>query len=357
MNIIFISNQVIRKGIIKIKDELSNPIIFDANAQNFNVISSGELFVIDKETNEIKYQNDSEIFDPPYLLYMDKTKNYFLLANGDHYKINLNEQNEVISLSRNTSLEIDFYYIGYIIQKDSSDNDEEIDDVIVYGKNGREIYLYYIYENRPYTINYVSQENIEDKYLSCKLIDKDIFICSFHTYGFFRIIILICNRDTKICDEGFYLSYSSSEYSNGFLFDTLDNNVKVLCSKKGGVITIACSYITIELTDNYNIIKNEQLFDLSYDYFITSCLTENCNFIYFFSEYLLCCSCLNHIACTRFKLDFEIINYFVLSIGGRLSKVTFFKNENYISFYFINTNDIIYKKIFIHLFVKILLKE
>ena len=161
INIIFISNQGISKGIIKIKDGLTNPIIFDANAQNFNVISSGELFVIDKETNEIKYQNDSEIFDPPYLLYMDKTKNYFLLANGDHYKINLNEQNEVISLSRNTSLEIDFYYIGYIIQKDSSDNDEEIDDVIVYGKNGREIYLYYIYENRPYRVNYDSQENIE----------------------------------------------------------------------------------------------------------------------------------------------------------------------------------------------------
>lgn len=33
MNIIFISNQVIRKGIIKIKDGLTNPIIFDANAQ------------------------------------------------------------------------------------------------------------------------------------------------------------------------------------------------------------------------------------------------------------------------------------------------------------------------------------
>ena len=88
INIIFISNQGISKGIIKIKDGLTNPIIFDANAQNFNVISSGELFVIDKKTNEIKYQDDSEIFGPPYLLYMDKTKNYFLLANGDHYKIN-----------------------------------------------------------------------------------------------------------------------------------------------------------------------------------------------------------------------------------------------------------------------------
>ena len=49
INIIFISNQGINKGIIKIKDGLTNPIIFDANAQNFNVISSGELFVIDKK--------------------------------------------------------------------------------------------------------------------------------------------------------------------------------------------------------------------------------------------------------------------------------------------------------------------
>ena len=308
INIIFISNQIIRKGIIIIKDGLTNPIIFDANAQNFNVISSGELFVIDKKTNEIKYQDDSEIFGPPYLLYMDKTKNYFLLANGNHYKINLNEQNEVISLSRYASLENIFDYLGYIIQKYSTDNDEEIDDVIVYGKNGSEIYIYYIDENRVYIANYVFPENIENNYLSCKLIDKDIFICSFHTYNSFRISIFICNRDSKICDERIYLSYSPSEYFNGFLFDTLDTNVKVLCSNKADVIRIACTYITVEPTNNYNIIRNEQLFDLSPDYFIKSCLTENCNFIYFFSEYLLCCSCINYIVCTRFKLDFEIIN-------------------------------------------------
>lgn len=66
---------------------------------------------------------------------------------------------------------------------------------------------------------------------------------------------------------------------------------------------------------------------------------ENCDFIEFLSEYLFCCACRDHVICTRFDHNFNIINHFKLSNEGENSDLTILNNINYISIIFNNGYD------------------
>jgi len=146
----FLSNQTIVKGINKIIDNICLPIIFDANKDNFNLIASSYFFIINKETKKINNQGDFAAYLPPMLLYIDKSKNYFFLTEGLRYKILLNEDKEIYSLEDENSLGISFYYVGYFLEEkylEGSLNNNEINEVIIYGVIENEIKFYFTSKN------------------------------------------------------------------------------------------------------------------------------------------------------------------------------------------------------------------
>ena len=156
-----------------------------------------------------------------------------------------------------------------------------------------------------------------------------------------------CDRDINKCNENNYLNdYFFSGYYNGFLNDTLIKNKKFLCFKEN-TDKIQCTTVRIiKMDDDYQIVLNYPFFNLSPEYNEFSCETENCNFIEFLSEYLFCCACHDHVICTRFAHNFNIINDFKLSNEGENSDLTILNNINYISIIFNNGYGEIYKSIY-----------
>ena len=74
------SIQNISFGITKIINNSHFAFIRDANEKYINILSTNKIYIVNKENNLIKYQKDIDGFISPFLLYMDKSKNYFLLT-------------------------------------------------------------------------------------------------------------------------------------------------------------------------------------------------------------------------------------------------------------------------------------
>ena len=96
LEIIF--NQDITKGIIKIIDKVELPIIFNANSEYLNIISSSKLNVVSKENNIIKYQKNISSYIEPYLFYIENSNIYYLITKGSRYKVLLDNNNEISDL-------------------------------------------------------------------------------------------------------------------------------------------------------------------------------------------------------------------------------------------------------------------
>ena len=146
----FLSNQTIVKGINKIIDNICLSIIFDANKDNFNIIVPSYFFIINKETKKANTQGDFVGYLPPKLLYIDKSNHYFLLTEGSRYKILSNEDKEICSFVNEDSLGIRFYYVGYFLEEkylEGSLNNNEINEVIIYGVIENEIKFYFTSKN------------------------------------------------------------------------------------------------------------------------------------------------------------------------------------------------------------------
>ena len=119
----FSSCQYITKGITQIINNAELPIIFNANEKSLNIITSGYIYVINKEDNSIKYQSQIHLYLPPFLLYLFSPQNYFLLTEVSQYRISLNSDNEIIGLNYEESLPTIFFdYYGYILQNESDSN-------------------------------------------------------------------------------------------------------------------------------------------------------------------------------------------------------------------------------------------
>ena len=98
INLSILYKQDITKGITKIINNVELPVIFNANENCFNIISSGNIYVVNKGNKSIKYQKSIILYSPPFLLYIDKLKNYYLLTDNLRYKVLLNENNEIVDL-------------------------------------------------------------------------------------------------------------------------------------------------------------------------------------------------------------------------------------------------------------------
>ena len=75
----FSSCQYITKGITQIINNAELPIIFNANEESLNIITSGYIYVVNKEDNSIKYQSQIHLYLPPFLLYLFSSTELFFI--------------------------------------------------------------------------------------------------------------------------------------------------------------------------------------------------------------------------------------------------------------------------------------
>ena len=65
---------------------------------------------------------------------------------------------------------------------------------------------------------------------------------------------------------------------------------------------------------------------------------NNCKLTEFNSEYLFCCGDMNYIKCFRIDNDFNLIKQFNILLEGEISYLNIQNNNNYLIFYYMNTN-------------------
>ena len=344
MNFPISSIQDISKGIYKIKENVQLPAIFDANSDYINIITKNHIYVVNKENNSIKFQKDIQEYTSPFLLYMDKSKNYFLLTENLRYKISLNAENEILNLENNDPLSsMGISYQEYFLKKGSS-NEIEIIDSIIYGLNNTSILFYSTSENEIHFFKITFSININDIKLTCKITVENYYICIFISNTNFYIGLFNCDNDE--CVIKFEDNEIMSEYIDVLLYDTLEANLKIFCSKSEGSNYILLQKLIIESNANNEYTISPKDLTLSTQYDSNSCNIKYCKFIEFLTEYLFCCSCTDYIKCTRFTLDFIEVNHFILNIEGENSFLSIINNVNYFSILFLNGNSLYKKNIY-----------
>ena len=171
------------------------------------------------------------------------------------------------------------------------------------------------------------------------MFEEDKFICAFNstdTSQFLRICIFFCTFINGCkCNETFCEDYTYDNgkiFSDGIIYDTSNTTIKVISAKYISENLLSWTNIFIDPFSN-SFTWNEKYFDLPTDYNFLSCDTKDCDFNQFYSEYLLCCACLNYIICTRLSNNFQIINYFKLMINGENLNVKIIDNGKYVSIF------------------------
>ena len=91
INLSILSKQDITKGITQIINNVECPVFFNANDDCLNIISSGNIYVVNKDDNSIKHQKNITRYLSGFLLYIDKLNNYYFLIERIRYKVLLNE--------------------------------------------------------------------------------------------------------------------------------------------------------------------------------------------------------------------------------------------------------------------------
>ena len=173
--------------------DVNYPIIFNANEQYYNILTQGQCYTINKETDEIESQNDIKEYVPPFLLIPNGRNHYFFYSEYEIYRIDFGENNEIEDFYQIITLTSDIVYYGYIIDKNSSENYR---DCILYGKNSTDMVFENTSEENTYEVDYNLRGNLGD-YLSCKQSGKNKYICAYNVDSYFKISIFYCDTIIK----------------------------------------------------------------------------------------------------------------------------------------------------------------
>ena len=350
---IYASNeQLIENPKIILPDD-KNPIVFNGNEQYYHIITTEEIYIIEKFTGNIKLKNNSISYSSSYFLCEDESNNHFFYSNKDYYKINLDSNYESIYLNKMFSISSTAKFAGCFKHYQYNKNNElniGKGEIIIYGKIGNYgIYLYFINKKNGNNINYNNNNNIEEK-ITCKLIYKLMYICGFYSENKIHLVLMTLSK----YNSGIYLSkedrfielLNTENTDNLIIFDTKNFDNKILCYKKKENNRNECFIFYFYFTDNskekYDSLKRPQL-DIEFDFPFNE---KNCDFTWFYSEYLFCCSGENIISCYRLNDSFHVVNQFDLNITGQNSNLQIINNTDYASLFYINGNSNFDKKLF-----------
>ena len=339
------NQQILNNPLNILYPELRNPIIFNSLNTSYNIITSGTIFVFDRETSQFKFSLISNDFtySSPYFICIDESNNYFLYANKNYYQVVLNTALEIENLDYIKTIDSTVKFCGYIKQFEfdkgnnfldfRSDMDEN--EIIIYGKKEKKIYFYYVNKNKGFEGN-INIDKLGEQ-MSCKLVDSVRYICAYNSGEKVKVSIFILTK------AGNYeiLKEFKTEDDNNFnkndnilLFDTKNNEQKILCSRNMINNKTICSKLQINLYTN-NIEFNSIAIDFEIPFNI-----KNCDLTWFSSEFLFCCMNSSIISCNRLNDDnYEIINNFKINLYGENSFLYLINNTNYVSIFYKSDNN------------------
>ena len=178
--------------------------------------------------------------------------------------------------------------------------------------------------------------------LSCELIEDNnyYFLCIINLEHKLEMKIINCTKNKCVISAN---KDDLSNYYDGIIYNTLEMNVKFFCAKVNEQTKIDCS--KIETEHNSGIVVNS-FHSLSSKYTPNNYDINNCNFIYFLSGYLFCCSCKDYIICNKFTYKFDKETEFTITFDGENSFLTLINNIDYLSILFLNRNNMYRKNIY-----------
>ena len=293
---VFLTHENVIENPKLIISDFQEPTLFIGNSENYSIITLGRIYTFEKLKGNITSMTDVNSYSSPYYLCIDESNNYFLYANKDYYKININSNFQIININKaptNSEINSCDEISGCITQPECHKDGINIEknEIIFYGKKEGYLYFYYIKQNWGNDAN--SLGSFKEK-LACKFIYDLNYLCAYiKNNDKIEISLIILKKSSQTQDIVGRYSYdlNNLQFDNLFLFDTKINQNKLLCSKKKDGTEIIC----------YKIEFNNNQFsssDLNIKFDVVS--KENvCDLTWFYYEYLLCCGGENIISCYR----------------------------------------------------------
>ena len=215
-------------------------------------------------------------------------------------------------------------------------------EIIFYGKEGENIYFYYKFKKKLYNVNFGEI----DENISCKLLKEAIYVCAFSKLGQVKLKFLVLVYLENTNSENLALRDMEtvdiddlSNHDSAILYDTSDSNYKIICARDKHTNIIKCISIEFEVTYSNTIPSltcNLNKYEIN-DYQATYLFNEdNCNFIEYNSEFLICCKKSDGIICDRRDKHFFLINRFNLELQGIITNLTLESDENTIKLTYSN---------------------
>ena len=326
------------------------------------------LYMILFSIFNIRAQDNNNLIklnNKPFPIFLSSLKNethYFILTSGESLCIEIKTGNIVRIPNSNTYENFCFFYLDLsnsaykycgldkfhridccppeFIHGNIFPNGQPIligsmkdsNDIILYGYLYTSIYFFYKEKGKTPNVS-VSLKSLR----SCKiLINTSRYICIGNEDNRNNLILYIIKylNDNYLYKEK-YNSSLFAGYLDGYLYDTLDLNNKILCAKKIDGIEVNCWLCNVSLSDlSYTFTELSEISFETYVYKEKNCYLEIIN-----STFLFCCGGINRLACFEIDTNFNLINKTDLNIYGNVSNVTIINHENNISIIFMNTID------------------
>ena len=317
------NSQIIIEPIILIESQ--NPFVLSSFDNYYYVITSGKSLQIEKETGNI-INSESNNIPSSFINIVTNSNDNFVYYSGKYYEINYNPFISFNDISMKPQAKYAMYKdiviknVGSIALND---------DFVIYGYS--EKLLIFSSKSRDNFFTYSFTENFDEP-LSCKFIKDQDFICAMNINS---KLILDCFKYNSLLDKyGRQKSLNFNSISIFGLYDTGENNIKLLCKKSG--ITIQCNFLLISFEDN------KSKFDLLEEENIKFTMKEtwsekNCYFSVFKLENLFCCGITDNIVCFSINsFTHRLIKEFKISVEGINSFLTIKNNNGIITLFFMN---------------------
>ena len=325
-------------------------IIFKTQNMQVQASSIVNLILVDRD---LKFIHDSYVISQTLAAGYDDEDDILYLYMGDKsYYLTLDQNNNIKTLKNKYELASNVQFTDYIIsphnfgfpQKDAISAIER-NEVILYRKTGQNIYFYYIKEKVGYTVHF---GNI-DEHISCKNIIRAIYICAFSENNQVKLKVLAKvyledgQEEKELRDIGDIIINEFNNHDSAALFDTKNENYKILCAREKISNNIECKAIESTISNSVQAIGQISLssdinyYELNNEYEATFSFNENnCNFTKYEDEYLICCGITNSIVCDKRDLEFNLINTFSVPTPGKITNVTFEISEDNIKLIYSN---------------------
>ena len=317
------NSQIIIGPIILIESQ--NPFVLSSFDNYYYVITSGKSLQIEKETGNI-INSESNNIPSSFINIVTNSNDNFVYYSGKYYEINYNPFISFNDISMKPQAKYEMYKdiviknVGSIALND---------DFVIYGYSGK--LLIFSSKSRDNFFTYSFTENFDEP-LSCKFIKDQDFICAMNINS---KLILDCFKYNSLLDKyGRQKSLNFNSISIFGLYDTGENNIKLLCKKSG--ITIQCNFLLISFEDNkskFDLLEEENIKFTMKD----TWSEKNCYFSVFKLENLFCCGITDNIVCFSINsFTHRLIKEFKISVEGINSFLTIKNNNGIITLFFMN---------------------